>query len=68
MADWGAPQPGSIKAEYGFRPSNRSSMAQRFFRLLQAQGRSSDTPGIPQNASGPVDIPLKKAPGARQWT
>ena len=37
--------------EYGTRP---------FLRWVQAQDRSIDVPGIPQNASGFVGIPLKK--------
>ena len=35
-----------------------------FFRWVQAQGRSPDTPGEHKNASGHVGIPLKGAPQA----
>ena len=40
-----------------------------FFRWVWAQARRRpDTPGIPKNVSGLVDIPLKRrASGARQW-
>ena len=37
--------------EYGTRP---------FFRWVQLQGCSLDTPSIPKNASGPVGISLKR--------
>ena len=32
----------------------------RYFKLVWAQGRGPDTPGGSKNASGSVDIPLKR--------
>ena len=43
------------------RPTDRTGVAQGFFRRVQAHGRSPDTSCEHKNASGPVGISLKKA-------
>ena len=42
-------------------PPNGPVWHKPFLRWVWAQDCNQDTPGIPQNASGPVGIPLKKA-------
>ena len=45
------------------RLTKRASVVNGYFlRLVQVQGRSSDTPGFSKNASGSVGIPLKGVP------
>ena len=48
-----------------FRPANRMSVALGLFlRWVRAQGRSPHAPSISENASDPVDIPIKGVPQA----
>ena len=49
------------KSVFVVRPTNRTSVAQGFFRWVQVLGRSPDTPGGSKNALGPVGILLKRS-------
>ena len=49
------------------RSTKRTSVAQGLLRWVRRQDRCPDSAGIPQNASGPISIPLKRgASGARR--